>query len=260
MLRTAVRLLAYVAIVLLGAAIFSVIVLAVTKSTFGWPADNSQENGWLLVCVFAAATLWILLLEYRSFRRRASIRKLGERLSFSFAADGSEEIAEQLGNRLSGRTGTFALRDVLQGDRDGVRILVGDLEKRIEYEEGSDDVITRTVVFFTGPRLSFPRFALKPKRPQGKGAGRFPGKEDAGVDDRATFADAYRVSSSEAEVAQRLFDKELQQYLATRPGWEIRSEHESVLFARSEQEPAGAWEGLLDETSQILSLLIQSVD
>ncbi|HBE67427.1 MAG TPA: hypothetical protein DDW52_04685 [Planctomycetaceae bacterium] len=266
MLPPALRLLAYVAIVLLKATVFSVVVLAVTKSTFGWPADSSQENVWLLACVFAAATLWILLLDYRKFRRRASIRKLAERLSFSFAADGSEEAAEQLGKRLRGRTGkllgnnkrTFALRDVLQGDRDGVRILVGDLETRIEYDEGADDVVKRTVVFFTGPHLGFPQFALQPGRPQEKGVGRFLGKEDAGANDRATFAEAYRLSSSEAEAAQRLFDEELQEHLARHPGWEIRSEHESILFARSVQEPAGAWEGLLDESSQILSLLIQS--
>jgi hypothetical protein len=50
----------------------------------------------------------------------------------------------------------------------------------------------------------------------------------------------------------------LQHYLETHRGWEIRAEHDSILFARNGAEPVANWEGLLNETWQILSLVNQS--
>ena len=252
---------------ILAASIAVVGIFAVAKQFLGWPKGGFKDNLWLLVAGVAAFTLYLLIDEYRKFKRQAGVRELVKKLSFTFSAEGSEEIAERLGKLLAGRLGKligtsdrdFELENVIQGARDGVQILVGDLETTIHGSE-DDTVITQTIVYFTGPDLCLPKFALQPEGSKRSLAGRLAGKTDSDSEGLPAFSDSYHLSSSEAGVTERLFGLELQEHLATHQGWEIRAEHESILLAQSGQVPVAEWESLLDESLQFLSLLNQSVD
>ena len=130
MIRSIVRLL----LMILAASIAVVGIFAVAKQFLGWPKGGFKDNLWLLVAGVAAFTLYLLIDEYRKFKRQAGVRELVKKLSFTFSAEGSEEIAERLGKLLAGRLGKligtsdrdFELENVIQGVRDGVQILVGD--------------------------------------------------------------------------------------------------------------------------------------
>lgn len=267
MIRSIVRVLLKILFASMAASIAVVAIFAVAKQVCGWPKGNFKDNLWLLVAGVAAFTLYILIDEYRQFRRQARVRKLAEKLSFTFSAKGSDEIAERLGKLLEGRLGRlvgyrnrdFELKNVLQRGHDGVQILVGDLETTIRDSE-SDTHIRRTVVYFNDPHLCFPQFALQPEEPQRSLASRLVGQSESNSDDNPTFTDSCHLSSSEADIAEQLFGAELQEHLATHQGWEIRAEHEDILLARSGQEPVTQWESMLDESLHIVSLLNQSVD
>jgi hypothetical protein len=250
--------------------VFATVILAATRYRLDWPPGGMI--GFLVAVIVAVLpfALAATALEYGRAKRQAAIEALAKNLRFKFSADGSAEIAERIGKRLGGRVRKllgydkheFKLHYVIEGERSGTRILVGDLQVRIERSE-SDDITKRTIFYFTGPNLKFPEFTLEPEEQRRKFASRLVGllASRVGIDNPDSplpLAGDYHVSSPEAEATKRLFGVKLQNYLASHKGWEICAEHDSILFARNGSEPVAQWEGLLDETLHILSLVNQS--
>ena len=252
--------------------VFATVILAATRYRLDWPPGGMI--GFLLAVIVAVLPFALVatVLEYRRAKRQAAIEASAKKLRFKFAADGSPKVAERLGKRLGGQFRNlpidddrhkFELHNVIEGDRSGTQILVGELQHTIEAEEGSDEVTKRTIFYFTGPALNLPRFYVEPGerrrtlhvRLVQRLAGRT-GLQDPDIP--LPSAGDYHLSSSEAEATKRLFGVKLQNHLATHKGWEICTEQNSILFARMGSELVAKWEELLTESMQILALLNQS--
>ena len=241
--------------------------LAITRHQFDWPPGGIKDFLWVMAAGVSPFTLLAVLSEYRRHKRIAAIRQLATHMSLPFCEKVDDETADQIGKLLAGRivkiiglsNRDFELKNVLQGVREGVRVLIGDLGTEIDQGERRK-TIKQTIIQLSGEHLCFSQFGLEPEPQKRSFLDRFAGQTPAASMDQRSFAESYYLHSSEPEVTERLFSLELQKYLTQHWGWEIRAEQDSILFARNRAEPVVEWESLLDECLHILSLLNQAVD
>ena len=243
------------------------VILAITRHQFNWPPGGIKDCLLVMAAGVSPFTLLAVLAEYRRHKRIAAIRQLATHLSLPFCENADDETADRIGKLLAGKivkimgisNRDFELENVLQGVRDGVQVLIGDLETEIDQGEHRK-TIRQTIIQLSGEHLCFSQFGLEPEPQKRSFLDRFAGQTPAASMDQRSFAESYYLSSSQPEVTERLFSFELQKYLTQHWGWEIRAEQDSILFARKRAEPVVEWESLLDECLHILSLLNQAVD
>jgi hypothetical protein len=218
--------------------------------------ESVDANPEMRFAVFAPLILCLYILtDIVRQKRIKRIRDLASQQAFTHVAHPREEIPSQLRNMSFFRyKGT--LRNMVQGERKGVRFVLVDREKRFYQwpwkERGAE---CKTAVALYARSFNLPAFELEPEMLDDKITCLLLGN-DIDFPSHPEFSRKYLLYGQEERRVRDVFNSHVLAFFETTEGWSVESEGDwVVLYKRDEQVECEDILSFLDEALGILGRL-----
>ncbi|MGI9442015.1 MAG: hypothetical protein ACR2N1_06085 [Rubripirellula sp.] len=252
-----------------GRVLVPLILVPCIVALLTWFALRGLQGWWLFAglndrrpgIVFVAAMIGLVAVvigEFLAFQRQVAVRALAKSMSLVFAPDLSPSLTMQIKHLVIGKGSqtTAFIENVIQGDYQGMQLVMADLRFVISRGAEQTDRQDLTIWFFTDRVGLFPQFTILPctgsKAVNNKGGGdvaHFP-----------SFSKLYTIASDEQDVAEQVVNDEFCHYFRSRHNWQIHADGPCIAFVRGGKVAVDEWEMYLREAMGAVKLLSKRVE
>ena len=252
-----------------GRVLLPLILVPCIVALLTWFALRGLQGWWLFAglderrpgIVFVAAMIGLVAVvigEFLAFQRQVAVRTLAKSMSLVFAPNLSPSSTMQIKHLVIGKGSqtTAFIENVIQGNYQGMQLVMADLRVLISRGGEQTDRQDLTIWFFTDRVGLFPQFTILPctssKAVNNKGGGdvaHFP-----------SFSKLYTIASDEEDVAEQVVNDEFCRYFRSRHNWQIHADGPCIAFVRGGKVAVDEWEMYLREAMGAVKLLNKRVE
>lgn len=160
----------------------------------------------------------------RESRRYFELKDVAKQLGLQYSDEASAEQGNRLGY-LFGGSGSLSFRHVMHRKIESGRLIVADIR-----QVGSEIKIEQTVAFVEDENLKLPQFQMLPVSFMKNLLARMARATIVDFVGSPEFTSKYHVSGEQPDEIRQLFGKELLDYFAISPGWELKAKGDRIVI------------------------------
>jgi hypothetical protein len=252
-----------------GRVLVPLILVPCIVALLTWFALRGLQGWWLFAglndrrpgIVFVSAMIGLVAVvigEFLAFQRQVAVRTLAKSMSLVFAPNLSTSSTMQIKHLVIGKGSqtTAFIENVIQGNYQGMQLVMADLRVLISRGGEQTDMQDLTIWFFTDRVGLFPQFTILPctsssavKNKGGGDVAHFP-----------SFSKLYAIASDEQDVAEQVVNDGFCRYFRSRHNWQIHADGPCIAFVRGGKVAVDDWEMYLREAMRAVKLLNKTVE